>query len=70
MSRDQARWASARPEDQTAFVRKGEVGDFKSVLSSEQTEQLLERFRDTEGAEDLAALWPDIMKQAKGHRKN
>ena len=69
MSRDQSRWASARPEEGTPFVRKGEVGDFLNVLSPGQTEQILERFRRTDGAEDLEALWPDVMAQARKHRQ-
>ena len=69
MSRDQARWASERPEDRTPFVRKGEVGDFLNVLSPGQMEQILERFRRTDGAEDLEALWPGVMEQARNHRQ-
>jgi hypothetical protein len=69
MSRDQSRWASDRPEDRTPFVRKGEVGDFLNVLSPSQVEQILERFRSTDGAEGLAALWPDVMEQARKHRQ-
>ena len=68
MSRDQTRWASARPEDRTPFVRKGEVGDFLNVLSRGQTRELLDRFRTTDGAEGLAALWPSVMEQARKHR--
>ncbi len=65
MRRDQQRWSSARPADQTPFVRRGRVGDWQRVLSAEQARRLAARFRCRTRATDAGCLWRDILKKAE-----
>lgn len=60
MKKDQLRWASGRPHDMPAFIRKGKVGDWRSQFSGEQTRRLAEKFAERTAGTDLAALWPEL----------
>jgi len=44
MRRDQQRWSSARPISAPAFVRKGKIGDWRSLFSPGQARALLAKF--------------------------
>ena len=64
MSQDQLRWASERPKDMPAFVRKGAVGDWRQHFSRDQTARMLERIESIPGAAELVTLWPETMAAA------
>jgi hypothetical protein len=65
MSQDQQRWASARPQDQSPFVRKGIVGDWHNHFSREQLRRLLERAESKTRGTDVLDLWPDVFAQVR-----
>ncbi len=58
MSRDQLRWASARPAGMPAFVRKGTIGDWRNHFRPDQARRLLDRLNATP---TLAGLWPEVV---------
>jgi len=64
MSRDQARWSSARPADMPAFVRKGTVGDWRNQFSAEQARRLAEKFRARTAGTGIEELWPGLVADA------
>ncbi|MEL7034741.1 MAG: sulfotransferase domain-containing protein [Cyanobacteria bacterium J06592_8] len=57
MSKDQSRWSSQRPPNATPFVRKGEVGDWKSHFSASQIQRLSQKFRTRTAGTEAASLW-------------
>ncbi len=57
MSKDQSRWSSQRPANATPFVRKGEVGDWKSHFSVSQIQRLSQKFRTRTAGTEAATLW-------------
>ena len=61
MSKNQSRWSSQRPDRMTPFIRKGEVGDWKSHFSASQTRQLMQKFREKTTGTDAANLWSDLL---------
>jgi len=65
MSKDQLRWASARPEGMPPFVRRGVVGDWKTYFSPEGARRLIERVEACPAALTMEAIWPDIMAEAR-----
>lgn len=65
MRRDQQRWSSARPPGATGFVRKGIVGDWRSLFTAEQAGRLLAEFDRRLGGTGLAELWPDMLAEAR-----
>lgn len=65
MSRDQARWASTRPDGMSPFVRRGVVGDWMNHFSPLQVRRMLERIEAQPGAMELVGLWPDVMTEAR-----
>ena len=65
MSRDQARWASTRPDGMSPFVRKGVVGDWVNHFSPRQVRKILERIEAQPGSRELVELWPDVMTEAR-----
>lgn len=60
MSENQQRWASKRPNDVPPFIRKGKIGDWKTLFSPVQIQQLTTKFRERTQGTDLANLWSDI----------
>jgi len=64
MSRDQHRWSSARPDSMPPFVRKGEIGDWRSLFSVTQLARLLSRTEAKLGPVALE-LWPDVIEEAR-----
>ena len=60
MSKNQSRWSSQRPDRMTPFIRKGEVGDWKSHFSASQTRQLMQKFRERTAGTEAAKLWSDL----------
>lgn len=60
MSRDQSRWASQRPNHLTPFIRKGEVGDWKSHFSVDQTQRLAQKFKTMTKNTAAANLWTNF----------
>lgn len=65
MRRDQQRWSSTRPEWAPAFVRKGVVGDWRSLFSPDQAGRLLAEFDRRLGGTALAGLWPELRAEAR-----
>ena len=65
MRRDQQRWSSLRPEWATPFVRKGEIGGWRSVLTPGQTRALLAKFDRRLGGTAAEALWQDVLSTAR-----
>jgi hypothetical protein len=65
MSRDQQRWSSRRPDGMPAFVRKGVVGDWRSLFSPSQAARLLAKCEQRLVGTDLAELWPDVFADAR-----
>ena len=61
MAEDQRRWSSARPKDMPEFVRKGAVGDWQTLMTRSQAEQLLAAFEQRTAGTNAGRLWPDIM---------
>lgn len=66
MRRNQQRWSSERPPD-LPFVRKGIVGDWRDAFSSPQARALAAKFDDRTKGTAAAALWPDILAEARRH---
>lgn len=64
MGRDQGRWASARPADMPAFVRKGVVGDWRNHFSAEQARRLARKLRERATGTGVEHLWPDLAADA------
>jgi hypothetical protein len=67
MRRDQQRWSSRRPEWAPAFVRKGVVGDWRSLFSREQTRVLLAELDRRLAGTGLETLWPDVIAAARDY---
>ena len=65
MQQDQQRWSSARPDWAPAFVRKGEVGDWRSAFTPGQTRALLAKFDRRMTGAGMANLWPDLIAEAR-----
>lgn len=57
MSQNQSRWSSQRLANGTPFIRRGEVGDWKSHFSPEQTQRLTQKFRARTKNTAAANLW-------------
>ena len=68
MKKDQLRWASKRPADMPAFIRKGKVGDWQNHFSPEQAHRLAERFDEKTLGTRVEGLWSDILKAARSSR--
>jgi hypothetical protein len=67
MADDQRRWSSARPKDMPEFVRKGAVGDWRTLMTPSQTRRLLVAFEERTAGTSVAELWPDIIAAVKRH---
>ena len=57
MSQNQSRWSSQRPANMTPFIRKGEVGDWRSHFSMDQTQRLIQKFQARTKNTEAATLW-------------
>ena len=64
MSRDQARWSSARAADMPPFVRKGVVGDWRGQFSREQARRLAAKLRARTAGTGIEELWPGLVATA------
>jgi sulfotransferase len=67
MSLDQSRWASPRPEDMPAFVRKGVVGDWANHFDAEQLRRLLLRVERELRGTALLDEWSHILDDVRSH---
>jgi hypothetical protein len=65
MQRDQQRWSSERPAWATRFVRKGTVGDWRSLFTAGQARALLAEFEGQLAGTPLIALWPEVLEEAR-----
>jgi len=65
MQRDQQRWSSERPAWATRFVRKGAVGDWRSLFTAGQARALLAEFESRLAGTPLIALWPEVLEEAR-----
>jgi hypothetical protein len=66
MRERQDRWSSPRPDDMPAFVRAGEVGDWRSELSREQARRLGAKLAERTRGTPAAGLWSDQLAAACG----
>jgi hypothetical protein len=66
MSRDQARWSSARPAGMPAFVRKGAAAAWEECMTRAQARRLAERFDERTAGTAAARLWPELLARARG----
>lgn len=57
MSQNQSRWSSQRPANMTPFIRKGEVGDWRTHFSAEQTQRLTQKLQARTKNTEAANLW-------------
>lgn len=57
MSKNQNRWSSQRPANMTPFIRKGKVGDWKSLFSVSQTQRLSQKLRRRTAGTEAENLW-------------
>lgn len=64
MRRDQQRWSSERPAD-NPFVRRGEVGDWRRLFSTDQARRLAEKFDRRTAGSGAAGLWPNLLAEAR-----
>ena len=67
MQREQQRWSSVRPAWAPAFVRKGAVGDWRSLFTPGQTRALLARFDRHIAHSGMANPWPDLIADARSY---
>ena len=65
MSSDQQRWSSARPQWATAFVRKGEIGDWRSLFTPSQARLLLAKFDRQLRDAEIENPWPDELAEVR-----
>ncbi len=65
MSRDQRRWSSERPSGMPEFVRKGAVGDWRSLFSPAQAQRLAAAVDERLAGTRAADWWPDAMAAAR-----
>jgi hypothetical protein len=61
MRADQRRWSSERPAGMPEFVRRGTVGDWRSLFTEDQIDRLIARFDARTRGTSAGGLWPDIM---------
>jgi len=57
MQKDPQRWSSARSPDQTPFVRKGTVGDWKNYFTKDQSDRMNKKIRESFAEDELNGLW-------------
>jgi len=65
MRRDQKRWSSKRPDGMPEFVRRGEVGDWRSAFTRAQALRLLAELEARTAGTPAAGLWPDVIASAR-----
>jgi len=65
MRRDQQRWSSVRPDWAPAFVRRGGIGDWRSLFTPGQAQALLAQFERRLAGAGLGDLWPDVLADAR-----
>lgn len=65
MRRDQQRWSSARPAWAPAFVRRGGVGDWRSLFTPRQARALLAKFERRLAGTGIGDLWADVLAHAR-----
>ena len=65
MRKKQRRWSSRRPESAPAFIRKGQIGDWRSLMSRAQARALLAKFDQRLQGSSLAMLWPEEIEQVR-----
>lgn len=59
------RWSSPRPEWAPGFVRKGQVGDWRSLFTPDQTRALLAKFDRRLSRAGIVDPWPDVLSRAR-----
>lgn len=52
------KWSSTRPEGAPAFIRKGQVGDWRNYLTPQQNERLERKFHQRLAGTGAEHLWP------------
>ncbi|KAG0444000.1 hypothetical protein HPB47_014289 [Ixodes persulcatus] len=52
------KWSSTRPEGAPAFIRKGQVGDWRNYLTPQQNERLERKFYRRLAGTGAEHLWP------------
>lgn len=65
MRRNQQRWSSLRPNWAPAFVRRGGIGDWRSLFTPGQAGALLEKSNQSLGGAGIGDLWPDVLAEAR-----
>jgi len=65
MQRNQQRWSSERPAWATRFVRKGAVGDWRSLFTADQARALLAEFDLRLAGTTLMNFWPRVLEDAR-----
>jgi hypothetical protein len=65
MSRHPGRWSSPRPDWAPGFVRKGQIGDWRSLFTRGQARALLAKFDRRLTRAGIADPWPDVQRDAR-----
>lgn len=70
MQRNQQRWSSPRPAEAPEFVRKGEVGGWRSQFTASQADRLLAKFDSRLSRFGLENFWQEEIAEVRAFAGN